>query len=249
MNKKILITIFLCVLLSGASAQELPKYYDNYVNDFVGTFDSKQTQYLRSILSEIEGNTTAEVVVVVVNTTEPYTPQEYRTKLFNDWKIGKDDKDNGLLILYAVSENRIEVETGYGLEGILPDSKLGRMLDDYYVPLRDEGNVNEGIIKFTEEVGIVIEDNADEVRSGKNKRKTKIFKSIIFSIISEYTFYLIFILVIYFIFRSMGRRGGRRTFLGGFGGFGGGGGGGFSGGGGGGGGFGGGGSGGGGAGR
>ena len=163
----LLIIPFFLINISNANAQELPDFQDKYVNDFASLFSANETQQLRTLLSEVEQNTTAEVVVVTINTTSPLVPAQYRTELFNYWKIGKEDKDNGLLILYALNENRIEVETGYGLEGILPDSKLGRMLDDYYVPYRDSGNVTNGIILFTQEVSKVIQNNSAEISSGQ----------------------------------------------------------------------------------
>lgn len=110
----ILITLFPAI----ASAQSYPDPQDKYVNDFGGLFDPPTASDLRTLLSVLEENTTAEVVVVTVATTEPLPPSQYRTELFNAWHIGKEDKDNGLLILYAAKEKRIEVEVGYGLEPV-----------------------------------------------------------------------------------------------------------------------------------
>src|SRR3989344_3380941 len=94
--------LFLLILVSliGANAQEFPDYYDKYANDFAHLFKDNQTKALRTLLSNVDKNTTAEVVVVTLNSTLPLTPSEYRTKLFNLWQIGKKGKDNGLLILY-----------------------------------------------------------------------------------------------------------------------------------------------------
>jgi hypothetical protein len=51
----------------------------------------------------------------------PLTPTEYKTKVFDAWKIGAHGKDNGLLMLVALAEHEVRFETGYGLEGVLPD--------------------------------------------------------------------------------------------------------------------------------
>jgi uncharacterized protein len=166
--KKLLIILFLISLIS-VNAQEFPNYYDKYVNDFAHLFNNDQVNELRTLLNNVERNTTAEIVVVTLNSTYPLTPSEYRNKLFNYWKIGKEEKDNGLLILYSIQENRIEVETGYGLEGILPDSKLGRLLDENYVPCRDKKEISQGIILFTREVTKIINENKEEVYSNSNQ--------------------------------------------------------------------------------
>ena len=201
--KKLLILLILAILLINVNAQEFPNYYDKYINDFAHLFNNQETEDLRSTLYVLDQNTTVEVVVVTINSTIPLTPAEYKTKLFNLWHIGKKNKDNGLLILYSLKENRIEVETGYGLEGILPDSKLGRMLDEFYVPYRDKKQVAQGIILFTKEIAKVIQENELEVYSGKNKGS--ILFDIFFSLF-PLIFFIIFILSIHRIINTGKRK-------------------------------------------
>jgi uncharacterized membrane protein YgcG len=160
-------TIFLILLLPVLFAAEFPKHYNDYVNDYAKIFNVNQTSELTSLLSQVRIDSTAEVVVVTVNNVSDSTPQQYATGLLSEWGVGKADKDNGLVILYAKAENKIWIATGYGLEGILPDSKLGRLLDEYYVPLRDEGRVTEGIIAVTQQIAVVIEENKVEIISGQ----------------------------------------------------------------------------------
>jgi len=152
---------------SIAAAENLPSYQDAYVDDFANVLDAGQAAELRALFSALRANTTAEVVFVSLETTAPDTPAAYRTLLFNAWGIGDKEKDNGLLILYAKAERRIEVEVGYGLEGILSDSKVGRLLDETYVPARDAGETPQGIVQFANAASAVIAQNADEVRAGK----------------------------------------------------------------------------------
>ena len=159
--------VFVLVTATLVGAVSYPQYTDKYVNDFAGVFSSDQISFMRSVLSSLEESTTAQVVVVTVDSLEGMASSQYATELATKWGVGKSDVDNGLLILYAKTENKIFAATGYGLEGILPDSKLGRLLDENYVPLRDSGDVSEGIIKFTESVLQVIEDNSAEVSSGQ----------------------------------------------------------------------------------
>ena len=186
-----------CLILALVLAQDLPNYQDKYVNDFAGVFSQQQVLDLRATLSEVEQNTTAEVSVATSSECV-ITPSEYANKLFNKWGIGKKEKDNGLLILYCKKENKIWVETGYGLEGILPDSKLGRMLDDYYVPSRDSGKVQEGIVSFTNEVSKVIKDNSEEVIAGKAGAQKSLFWIFLIPII----FIILVIFLIFYLKKS-----------------------------------------------
>jgi uncharacterized protein len=171
MRKLFLFLLIILFVQTGVFSQELPAYQDKYVNDFASFLDLTQQDYLRSIFSEVETNTTAEVVFVSVITCNPYTSSEYANNLFNEWGVGKEDKDNGLMILYCKEENKIWVEVGYGLEGILPDSKVGGLLDDSYVPMRDSGDTAQGIVSFSEEVAKIIHENREEVLSGKSGKK------------------------------------------------------------------------------
>lgn len=203
-SMKILITsfFFLAILSVFVSAQSLPEQQDRYVNDFAGFLDASSVFQLRGLLSETEENTTAEVVVVTIPAAEPLPPSQYRTELFNKWKIGKAEKDNGLLILYAAKEKRIEAEVGYGLEGILPDSKVGRILDDFYVPYRDSNQTAAGIVEATKEFARVINGNADEVRAGET-RGSPVQEEILFYLMGLLPFA---ILAAVFLLISLGTR-------------------------------------------
>jgi uncharacterized protein len=158
--------IFICALVSAVDQNDLPTWQDKYVNDYGRVLSTQQVTELRSLFIGIDQETTAEVTFISVEECSPYAPGDLATTLFNKWGVGKADKDNGLLILYCSGENKIFAATGYGLEGILPDSKLGRLLDENYVPKRDSGNVSEGIMDFSQAVSQVIIENKEEVLSG-----------------------------------------------------------------------------------
>ncbi len=172
MKKSIIFTVLIILIaLSQVPAAEIPSYQDKYVNDFAKLLSENESGYIRSLLVQLESDTTAEVSVVTV----PDCGGDYKgfaVELASTWKIGKADKDNGLLILYCVNVKKLDIETGYGLEGILPDSKIGRYLDDYYVPLRNENKTAAGIISFTEQMVNIIEENKAEVISGQAGRNS-----------------------------------------------------------------------------
>lgn len=202
------------------SAQEVPDYQDKYVNDFGNILDSAQEGYLRALFSEVESNTSAQVVFVSVVECAPYAPSDLAFQIADTWKPGDKEKDNGVVILYCVAENKIWVSTGYGLEGILPDSKVGRLLDENYVPLRDEGKVADGILLFSDAIAGVIHENREEVLAGNagdssswiylilavliliafifiiSKRNKKVkHKNPAFRIVSNILFFIFFVLI------------------------------------------------------
>jgi len=163
--KKILLILMLLVL--SVSVFAIPTAQNKYVNDYANIFNAAQVLELRTLFLNVDLNTTAEITLLTVDTVAPMAMSQYAQEVADSWKIGKADKDNGLLILYAKQENKIWVSTGYGLEGILPDSKIGRILDKTFVPARAANNTAEGIILASIAYANVINENANEVRSGQ----------------------------------------------------------------------------------
>jgi uncharacterized protein len=121
-----MIIVLLVLLSPPAGAEELFLAPHGRVNDFAQVLDPSTKAELKTLVAEVEQQTTAEIAVVVVPTTAPMTPKEYVTALFNRGGVGKRGADNGVMILLAIHDRRAEIETGYGVEGILPDGEAGR---------------------------------------------------------------------------------------------------------------------------
>ncbi|MBI2671460.1 TPM domain-containing protein [Candidatus Woesearchaeota archaeon] len=190
MRKEFLVLV-LIISLSIASAAELPNWQDKYVNDFAGIFNASQVSEVRGLLAAVDGSTTAEIVVVTAPECTPFGgAEQYAYNIAIKWGIGKKEKDNGFLILYCRAENRIRGEVGRGLEGILPDSKVGRLLDEEYVPLKNRGDAAGGIISFTKAVASVVEENKEEVIAGKTGPTR--FSYLLFFIIAFFFIILLF---------------------------------------------------------
>ncbi|MFH0791415.1 MAG: TPM domain-containing protein [Candidatus Omnitrophota bacterium] len=140
----------LCVLFSiiffplFVFAQDIPKPI-GWINDFANVISPEYKNKLTSLIEEVEQKTTAEIAVVTINSIAPYDEKEYARRLFDNWNPGKKGKDNGVLVLLAIKERRWRIETGYGLEGILPDSRCGEIGRNYMVPYFKNGGYNEGL--------------------------------------------------------------------------------------------------------
>jgi uncharacterized protein len=121
-----------------------------FVNDFAGVLSSEQAATLQTIATRLKEGSGAELAIVTVETVAPLDAKTYAVELFSRWGIGRKDRDDGLLILLAMAERRIEVEVGYGLEGALPDGRVGRILDQFAVPHFREGRMGEGLVATAE---------------------------------------------------------------------------------------------------
>ena len=198
------------------------------VNDFAGIIPQTEKQKMETLSMEVLQKTGASVVVVTVSTVGDSDAALYANELFEEWGIGKKGEDKGVLILLALKERRIRIETGYGVEGILPDGLVGEILDRYAVPLLKKGQYGQGLFNAVAAVSTVIAKDANVDLSGEVKtyksprgrtRRISLFPLILI------------ILILFSIFRRgrgilplliLGSMGGRGGFGGGFGGFGGG---------------------------
>ncbi len=129
----IIIVVFSSFVLPSVAFAEysFPKP-NGYVNDYAGVIDQNGYDYLTSLIEYTEQNTSSEIAVVTLDSINEsgLDTKSYAVKLFEQWGIGKKEKNNGVLILLVMDQRRIEIEVGYGLEGILPDGKAGRIIRD-----------------------------------------------------------------------------------------------------------------------
>ncbi len=138
---------------------------DGRVNDFANVIPSEYRDKLANVIAELEEKTSAEMAVVTVESISPYDEKSYARMLFDSWKPGKKGKDNGALILLAVKERRWRIETGYGIEGILPDGLCGQIGRDYMVPYFKSGDYGKGLYLGTIAVAATIAKDAGIILS------------------------------------------------------------------------------------
>lgn len=128
-------------MLTGCTSSEkipIPTVEKNvYIYDQDNIIDDDVETKLNKMLVELEEKTEAEFVVVSVENLSDRSIENYANNLFNTLGIGKKGKDNGILLLFSPSDEKVRLEIGRGLEGCLNDSKCGRILDDYFVPYRE----------------------------------------------------------------------------------------------------------------
>jgi uncharacterized protein len=121
-----------------------------FVSDFAGVIDQATRQQLTNLIRELQEKTSAEIAVVTVETTQPLTVFDYALKIAETWKPGAKGKDNGVVFLVATKDRKVRIATGYGVEGILPDGKIGAIQDADIVPYFKRGNYSQGILAGTQ---------------------------------------------------------------------------------------------------
>ena len=119
---------------------------NSFVADEAHLLDAASIAAIDERVHALEQATGAQIAVVTLDTLTGYEPKPFATALFAQWGIGARGKDDGVLVLVTLVPRRIEVETGYGAEGVLPDGRVGRILDDEVMPLMRAGEYGPALV-------------------------------------------------------------------------------------------------------
>ena len=143
------------------TVQEVPnprQVSGGWVTDKAEILQPETETQLNQMIARLEAKNGAEIAVVTVPETAPAaSPKEFTTNLFNYWKIGKKGQDNGVLFLISVKDRRVEIETGYGVEGILPDGKVGNIIETQITPRFRQKDFDGGTLAATRAIIVSLE--------------------------------------------------------------------------------------------
>ena len=116
-----------------------------FVNDFADVLNSSTERDIAAMGKELETKTGAQVVLVTIQTLDGEDIDNYANELFNEWRIGQKDKNNGILILNAVGDRMLRIEVAYGLEGAVPDIKTAEIREKLMNPFLKQGDYDTGL--------------------------------------------------------------------------------------------------------
>jgi uncharacterized protein len=145
-----------------SSGVEIPHLYD-YITDEAGVITYSE-YYLDTywVCEILDKETSAELAILVVNSTEDMEISEYAIEVFNSNGIGNKKKNNGVLIVVATGDQTYFVAVGRGLEYILNDAKVGRFARDYFVPHAEVGDYSYAIYALSVMIAAEIAENYEE---------------------------------------------------------------------------------------
>ncbi len=157
MPAALFVVFFLCLLsvLSGFSSHafgstpEPPARPFTYVVDLAHIIDENAQARLNAYLKELEMKTSAQVVLLTVESLDGDSIEDFSLRTAEKWKLGQKGKDNGVLITVSVKDHKYRFEIGYGLESILPDSMVGSIGREYLVPSFRKGDYSTGLFNAT----------------------------------------------------------------------------------------------------
>ncbi|MEG4489678.1 TPM domain-containing protein [Microcoleus sp. D2_18a_B4] len=159
-NKQIIGSILLCfsaiafpVTSQAITVQEVPnprQVNNTWVTDKANILSDSTATQLNQMISDLEVKNGSEIAVVTVPDTQPSaTPKAFATELFNFWGIGKKGKNNGVLLLISSGERRVQIETGSGIQSILPDAQVVGIIKTEITPRFKQQDFDGGTLAGT----------------------------------------------------------------------------------------------------
>jgi uncharacterized protein len=207
------------------------------INDYAEIIPPEYEARMDRLAQAVWEKTGTALVVATFRDVGGESPRIFATKLYEAWGIGKKGEHKGVLLLVAVKERQVTFETGYGGEGILPDAKLGGILDQYVIPLLLQDKYGEGLLNgmgavasiLAKDAGVSLDVEHYGVKLPQSRRGTGLLPLLFFLFIIIFGFLgrrrglsPAFLLPLLFMGGGRGMGGGSGGFSGGFGGFGGG---------------------------
>lgn len=185
--------LFICAfILSNIQAQPIPEKPNpaRFINDFAKLYSAEENAQLEQMLKGYFDSTSTQIVVVTTPSLEGYEIAQVATELGEKWGIGQKDKDNGLVILIAPEEHKVNISTGYGMQEKLPDLLCNKIIKTYMTPEFKQGNFYNGTALGLEAIFQIM--NGTYVNDLESDTQEISPKTIIF-------IFIIFIVFLYFI--------------------------------------------------
>jgi len=149
-----------CLLLplaaSAQAVQPIPPL-DSPVVDTTATLDAATVQQLEARALALQKAKGSQLQVLMVPTTAPEDIAGYAQRVYDQWKLGREDVDDGVLVLVAKDDRRVRIHPGYGLEGAIPDATSARVIQEYMVPRFREGDFGGGLLDATAVLAKLVE--------------------------------------------------------------------------------------------
>jgi uncharacterized protein len=118
----------------GAKAEALPPPPTAYFNDYASLVSAADAKRLDAKLRRFAEETSTQVVVAVFASLPSPSLEDFTVRTAESWRVGRKDWDNGAVFFVFVGDRKMRIETGYGLEGALPDQLAARILDEQVRP-------------------------------------------------------------------------------------------------------------------
>ncbi|WP_326995013.1 TPM domain-containing protein [Chitinophaga sp. 212800010-3] len=194
------------LLMAGllVKAQNIPPRPNppSLVNDFAGILLKNEDEALEQKVVAYNDSTSTQIAIVTLKSVGDYDISQVSLKILRDWGIGSKGKNNGILILVSVEDRKIRIETGYGMEGAVPDAIANDIINQIIKPAFREGRYYEGL---NGAVDAIEKAAAGEYKADPKQSEPGISPGVIFLVI------MVIVIIVSIISRGGGGGGGGGT--------------------------------------
>jgi uncharacterized protein len=193
--KNFLTVVLLLIQPSAFSQKSIPELWGLHVHDEAHILTQQTVDQLEAQLKVYEDSTSNQIAILIISSLEGEILEEYTLKVAEKWKLGNKEKDNGALLLIAVDDHKMRIETGIGLEGVLTDAVSNRIIRNEIAPAFRKSNYDEGVTAGINAMVKAIggeykaEGDDDSVQTQDLTMKEKLgIGAIIFGVLGIFTF-------------------------------------------------------------
>ena len=117
----------------------LPPAPPGRLADYAGLLEPEAARRIDARLAEHEQRTGSQMVVAIFRSLEGEDLEDFSIRLAQQWRIGREGLDDGVILLVFLEERRVRLEVGYGVEPVIPDAEAGRIIREVIAPCTESG--------------------------------------------------------------------------------------------------------------
>lgn len=173
------------------------------VNDYTNTLTPDQKQALENKLVAFNDSTSTQIAVVIIPTLNGIDIADYNVKLGRAWGVGGKEFSNGVILLIAKADRKLNIATGYGVEGALPDITSKHIIEDVIVPNFKGDDYYRGVEEGTDAIMQAVKGEYKAPAGSQKSKGSGGIGRILF----------IIIMIVVFLAVSGGKGGGGGSFM------------------------------------
>ncbi len=140
-----LLLLFVLISISVWGQLAVPEHAGVWIHDEANVLSGQTKALLESVVKAERDSTSNQIAVLIIRSLQGEPLEEYSLKVAEAWGLGQKDKDNGVLLLIAIDDRKVRIESGYGLEGTLTDALSSRINRNEIAPYFRQGQYDEGV--------------------------------------------------------------------------------------------------------
>lgn len=137
--------LFILPFFDVTAQRAVPELWGHRVHDEANALRAQTIDELEASLKQFEDSTSTQIGILIVQSLNGESIEEYSLRVAEHWKLGTSTNDNGIVIVIAIADREMRIEVGLGLEGVLTDALCGRIIRNEMVPAFRQEDYDAGI--------------------------------------------------------------------------------------------------------